>query len=80
MGSGNYIVTEIVAVERDKGPSEMRNSKVYSAPVRAQRSRLQSLSTSPLFWVTSMQYRLPRLKIFLRQQPRPSPFLNRVPA
>ena len=64
-----------VAVEGDKQHSEIWKSKVYLAPVRAQRSHLQSLSTRSLFWVTFIQYRLPSLKVFPRKQPLPSPFL-----
>ena len=46
-------VAETVAAERDKRHSERRNSQVYSAPVWAQRSHLQSLSTRSF-----IQYRL----------------------
>ena len=63
----------IVAAERDKWHSEMQNSKVYLAPVQAQRGHLHSLSTRPLFWVTFIQYRLPGLKISPHKQPQHHP-------
>ena len=55
---GGLFVAETVAAERDKQHPEMWNSQVYSAPVQAQRSRLQRLSTRSLFWVAFIQYRL----------------------
>ena len=76
-------VAETMAAERDKRHLEMRNSQVYSAPVWAQRSRLQSLSTRSLFWVTFIQYRPLGLKVFQLKQSWPSPPLSqadRVPA
>ena len=44
-------VADTVAAERDKRHLEMQDSQVYSAPVQAQRSRLQSMSTRSLYWV-----------------------------
>ena len=66
-------VAKIMAVERDKWHSEMWNSQVYSAPVQAHRSHLQSLSTRSLLWVDFIQYRLLGL-IFTAQAARPSTF------
>ena len=51
-------------------------SKVYSAPVRAQRSHLQSLSTRSLFWVAFQQYRLQGLKVSHASSLGPPPFLG----
>ena len=66
-------VAETVSVEGDKQHSEMWNSQVYSALLPAQQSRLQSLSTSSLFWVAFIQYRLLGL-VFPPQAAWPSPF------
>lgn len=60
-----------VAMEGDKQHSEIWKSRVYSAPVRAQRSHLQSLSTRSLFSATFIQY---RVLFFSCKQPQTSPF------
>ena len=62
--------TKTVAVEGDKQHSEIWKSKVYSAPVWAQRSHLQSLSTRSLFSVTFIHY---KVLIFPCKHPRPPP-------
>ena len=59
-----------VAMEGDKQHSEIQKSKVYSAPVRAQRSHLQSLSTRSLFSVTFIHY---KVLIFPCKHPGPPP-------
>ena len=63
-----------VAVEGDKQHSEIWKSKVYSAPVRAQRSHLQSLSTRSLFSVTFIHY---KVLIFPCKHPGPPPSPSR---
>ena len=49
---------ETVAVEGGKWHLEMQKNKVDSAPVQAQRSQLQSLSTGSLFSAPFIQYRV----------------------
>ena len=63
-----------VATEGDKQHSEIWKSKVYSAPVRAQRSHLQSLSTRSLFSVTFIHY---KVLIFPCKHPGPPPSPSR---
>ena len=63
-----------VAMEGDKQHSEIWKSKVYSAPVRAQRSHLQSLSTRSLFSVTFIHY---KVLIFPCKHPGPPPSPSR---
>ena len=66
--------TKTVATEGDKQHSEIWKSKVYSAPVWAQRSHLQSLSTRSLFSVTFIHY---KVLIFPCKHPRPPPSPSR---
>ena len=61
-----------------RGPRRCGTARFNSAPVRAQRSRLQSLSTRSLCWVTFKQYGLLDLWTcgsydFQREQPQPCP-------
>ena len=77
MGDADYYVaetTKTVATEGDKQHSEIWKSKVYSAPVRAQRSHLQSLSTRSLFSVTFIHY---KVLIFPCKHPGPPPSPSR---
>lgn len=67
-------ITNTVAKEGDKQHSEIWKSKVYSAPVRAQRSHLQSLSTRSLFSVTFIHY---KVLIFPCKHPGPPPSPSR---
>ena len=63
-----------VAVEWEKQHLEIWKSKVYSVPVWAQRSHLQSLSTRSLFSVTFIHY---KVLIFPCKHPGPPPSPSR---
>ena len=63
-----------MATEGDKQHSEIWKSKVYSAPVQAQRSHLQSLSTRSLLSVTFIHY---QVLIFPCKHPGPPPSPSR---